>query len=84
MILLAKTNKARSPFLWEMGRKIVRLRTEILAPPLTQEEFAVKSGLNRSHLAMIELGRIDVQIETLRVIATALEISLAELFRGLD
>ncbi len=82
MILFGKANKPRSDFLGAVGRRLAANRDSV--PHMTQEDLAKIAETNRSHLALIELGRVDVKIETLRSLTKALGITLSDLFRGLD
>lgn len=47
---------------------------------LTQKDLAKKANISRSYLADIENNRYNASIETLKAIATALNISFNELF----
>lgn len=58
------------------GQVIGRLRVQ---QGLSQEELAKKSGIARSHLAMIENGKKSASVETLWKIAEALGIKLSYL-----
>jgi transcriptional regulator with XRE-family HTH domain len=42
-----------------------------------------RTDLHRTHVSLLERGRINVTVNTTRQIAHVLEISLSELFRGL-
>lgn len=46
---------------------------------LTQQEFAVKSGLHRNYIGMIERGERNPSLKNLELIAMTLNISLSEL-----
>lgn len=46
---------------------------------LTQQEFAIKSGLHRNYIGMIERGERNPSLKNLELIATTLNISLSEL-----
>ena len=48
---------------------------------LTQEVVSGLAGIPRSHLAMIESGRVSPKVDTLWRIADALGIKLSELMR---
>jgi len=58
-----------------------RLREERGA---TQEALAYRSGITTGTLARIELGQASPAWATVRVIATALEVSLVELARAVE
>jgi transcriptional regulator with XRE-family HTH domain len=49
---------------------------------LSQEEFADLCGLDRTYMGGIERGERNVSLVNIKKIAQALDISLAELFRG--
>ena len=61
-----------------MGRII---RQEREKKQMTQEVFSGFAVLTRSHLAMIERGQKNPNVETLWKIAQALDMPLSELFR---
>jgi transcriptional regulator with XRE-family HTH domain len=44
-----------------------------------QEAFAARTGLDRSYYAAIERGEFNVSLKTLLTLATALELTAAEL-----
>ena len=50
---------------------------------ITQQRFALMTGLNRSYLADIEMGNRNFGIDTLDRIVTGFGISYAEFFSGL-
>jgi transcriptional regulator with XRE-family HTH domain len=49
----------------------------------SQEELADRSGVNRSYMSRVELGKSDVSLSVLHKIARTLGISLAELLTGI-
>lgn len=51
---------------------------------LSQERFALMIGMDRSYYASIETGSRNVTLESIQKIASGFEISLAELFSGID
>lgn len=63
-----------------LGLRIKELRDERSIP---QRTFAESSGLDRSYLAAIENGEINVGIKTVERIAKGFSISVEELFRGI-
>ena len=63
------------------GQVIGRLRVQ---QGLSQEELAKKSGIARSHLAMIENGKKSASVETLWKIAEALNIMMSDLFKSIE
>ena len=56
-----------------------RVRTLRLASGLTQEELCYKAEVELSQIYRIEKGKINPTLSILAAIATALEISIAEL-----
>ena len=63
------------------GQVIGRLRVQ---QGLSQEELAQKTGIARSHLAMIENGKKSASVETLWRIAEALGINLSYLLDDIE
>jgi transcriptional regulator with XRE-family HTH domain len=47
----------------------------------TEEAFALKAGVNRSHLSAIERGELNLTVDTLLKIITQLDISAYTLLR---
>ena len=62
----------------------VRVREIRISGGFSQERFAEACELHRTHVSLLERGRINVTINTVRQIAQVLQISLSELFRDLD
>ena len=62
------------------GRRVKTLRD---ARRITQEEFAARSGLNRTYLSDVERGARNISLYNIEVIAKTLSISLSELMDGL-
>jgi DNA-binding XRE family transcriptional regulator len=60
-----------------------RLRELRRAKGISQEAFAEASGLHRTHMSLLERGRINATISTLHQVAKALGVSLSEFFRGI-
>ena len=58
--------------------KAVRLRKGI-----TQDQLAEMAGMNRVHLYRLESGRQSMTLRTLKVIADALNVRVAQLVKGL-
>ena len=50
----------------------------------SQEEFAHKVGIDRSYMGGVERGERNVSLENICLIAKALDVPPAELFRGWD
>jgi transcriptional regulator with XRE-family HTH domain len=61
-----------------VGERIRELRT---AAGYTQEIFAERAGLNRTHMSDIERGEANMTIQTLKVIADTLGVKMVELFK---
>jgi transcriptional regulator with XRE-family HTH domain len=54
-----------------------------MAAGYSQEVFAERAGLNRTHMSDIERGEANMTLQTLKVIADTLKVKLAELFKGM-
>lgn len=63
-----------------LGARVRELR---LARKFSQESFADACGLHRTHISLLERGRINVKVNTIRQVAHVLKISMSELFEGL-
>jgi DNA-binding XRE family transcriptional regulator len=63
-----------------IGARMRELRT---AKGISQEAFAEACGLHRTHMSLLERGRINATISTLHHVSKALGISLSEFFRGI-
>jgi transcriptional regulator with XRE-family HTH domain len=66
--------------LLKIGKRVRNLRTD---RGWSQEELADRSGVNRSYMSRVELGKSDVSLSVLHKIARTLGISLAELLTGI-
>lgn len=66
---------------YAVGRAVRRLRKE---KGLSQEVFSGLAGLARSHLAMIESGKKQANLETVWRIANALDIRPGELVSKIE
>jgi transcriptional regulator with XRE-family HTH domain len=64
----------------EVGKRIVAARKR---SGMSQEQLAVSSGIDRSHMGYIEQGRRRPTLSTLVKIANSLGLSLEQLFKGL-
>ena len=60
-----------------IARCIRRLR---LSRGLSQEALAQKSGLSPRHLQKLEAGQVNVTVESLSKVASALEVDISQLF----
>ena len=56
-----------------IGKRIAELRKE---RKLSQVDLAIKTGLDKGHIARIELGRYSVGVDTLQKIADALDVKI--------
>ena len=56
-----------------IGKRIAELRKE---RKLSQVDLALKAGLDKGHIARIELGRYSVGLDTLQKIADALDVKI--------
>ena len=61
-----------------VGMKIQELRKK---KGFTQDQFASRAGLNRTHLYRLESGRLSITLRTLKIVADALEIRVRDLVR---
>lgn len=66
--------------LLQLGKRIRALR---MKKGWTQTDLAVHLDLNRGHISDIELGKREVGIITLQVIARGLDTTMARLLEGL-
>ena len=57
----------------DIGKRIAELRKK---RKLSQVDLALKTGLDKGHIARIELGRYSVGIDTLQKIADALNVKI--------
>lgn len=64
----------------KIGQRIKQLRRE---DNLTQERFALMTGINRSYLADIEKGNRNFGLDTLEKIVEGFGISYSEFFKDL-
>ena len=62
-----------------LGRRIYELRR---ASEYSQEELAERAGISVSYLSMIERAERTPHIKTLEMLASALDMSIAEIFRA--
>lgn len=65
----------------EVGKRIRELR---LMTGLSQEKFALKIGLDRTYYSSVENGKRNIAIINLKKIADGLEVSLSEMFKGVE
>ena len=62
-----------------VGNRIRELRA---ARDWSQEEFADRCRIHRSHMGEIERGEVDVSISTLRKVAKGFGMTVSEFLRG--
>lgn len=70
----------RSNIQKELGKRIVELREE---KGFTQIDFANRCGLPELEVKMIETGEMDLPLNTLVIVASALEVTISSLFHDL-
>jgi transcriptional regulator with XRE-family HTH domain len=61
-----------------IGSRVRELRH---AKGLSQESFADACGLHRTHVSLLERGKINVTVSTLQRIAQTLEVRLEKFFK---
>jgi transcriptional regulator with XRE-family HTH domain len=61
----------------QIGQRIRALRT---AKGISQEEFAAVCGLHRTHMSLLERGKVNVTVNTLHQITVVLGIKLKDFF----
>ncbi len=61
----------------KVGIRIKELRGKL---GISQEELGFRSGVHRTYIASLEVGKRNVSIATLEKIVNALEISFSEFF----
>ena len=60
-----------------------RIRDLRKAKGFSQEAFADKCGFSRSYMSRIETGGSNLSLDAIETLASALEISVEKLFKGL-
>lgn len=61
----------------------VRIRDLRLGKGWSQEEFADKCGIHRSHMGEIERGETNLTLSTLLIISKQLQATISSLFKGI-
>ena len=61
----------------QVGKRIKILRNQL---GISQEELGFRSGVHRTYIASLEIGKRNISMRTLKKIVDALEISLSEFF----
>lgn len=74
--ILLNINNKRRIFYMPIGNNIARLRKE---KSLTQKELAEKCNLSRSYLADLERDRYNPSLDSLKLVANGLGVSVSEL-----
>lgn len=60
-----------------VGNRIKELRGKL---GISQEELGFRSGVHRTYIASLEVGKRNISIATLEKIVNALEVSFSEFF----
>lgn len=63
------------------GQRVKELRNQL---GMSQEKFALKIDMDRTYFASVESGKRNISIENIYKISNGLEVSLEELFKGLE
>lgn len=71
----------KSKILLKYGQVIRRIR---LKKNISQEMLADLSGLHRTYMSDVELGKRNISLENIDRIAKALEISISDIFREIE
>ncbi len=61
----------------KVGSRIKELRGKL---GISQEELGFRSGVHRTYIASLEVGKRNISIATLEKIVNALEVSFCEFF----
>ncbi len=61
----------------KVGNRIKELRNRL---GISQEELGFRSGVHRTYIASLEIGKRNISIATLEKIVVALEVSFSEFF----
>ncbi len=65
--------------LLKFGQKVRNERANL---NLSQEELAIRAGVHRTYIGMIERAEKNITLENIEKIAKALKISIADLFNS--
>ena len=71
----------KSEILLKYGQVIRKIRLE---KNISQEMLADLSGLHRTYMSDVELGKRNVSLENIDKVAKALEVSISEIFRQIE
>ena len=68
------------------ARHLLGMRVKILRKSrrLTQEQLGFMAGINRSRISRIEAGQINIGVDTIFLLACALDVQPADLLAGID
>ena len=66
-----------TPIEIKVGKRIKELRNAL---GISQEELGFRSGVHRTYIASLEVGKRNISIATLEKIVKALDVSLGEFF----
>lgn len=61
----------------KVGNRIKELRNNL---GISQEELGFRSGVHRTYIASLEVGKRNISISTLEKIVIALEVTFSEFF----
>lgn len=62
----------------------IRIKTLRIERGYSQEKFSLKIGMDRTYYASVEAGKRNIALKNIKKIADGLEVSLEELFRGIE
>jgi len=68
-----------SKFTQAIGKRIASRRKDL---EITQQELAERAKLQVAYIGRVELGKYSVGVDNLRKICKALDIKMADLFKG--
>lgn len=71
----------KSEILLKYGQVVRKIRLE---KGISQEMLADLSGLHRTYMSDVELGKRNVSLENIDRIANALEVSISEIFKQIE
>lgn len=71
----------KSEILLKYGQVVRKIRLE---KGISQETLADLSGLHRTYMSDVELGKRNVSLENIDRIANALEVSISEIFKQIE
>lgn len=71
----------KSEILLKYGQVVRKIRLE---KGISQETLAELSGLHRTYMSDVELGKRNVSLENIDRIANALDVSISEIFKLIE